>query len=345
LSHTTVSSLGEHSLIARITERLAMPPWVVVGPGDDAAVLQPERGTADVLTTDALVDGVHFDLRFVAPPDVGHRALAVNLSDLAAMGAEPRAALLSLLLPASLDVATLDGIIDGMTALAAQHRVAIVGGNITQTPGPLAIDVTAVGSVHPRRVLRRSGARPGDDVYVTGTLGDAAVGLRWLLEGGDPQSEMYASCIERYRRPEPRVRAGLLLGRNRVASSCMDLSDGLADAVRQVARASAVGITIDETAIPISPAARSWHEAARRNAIATAMTGGDDYELLFTVRPAYRGRLRGVLKMPRMAPVTRIGVVTKEPGLLVRGAHGISELPLGYEHFRFDRDAASASRP
>lgn len=309
-----------------------MPPWVLVGPGDDAAVLQPQRGTYDVLTTDALVDGVHFDLRFVPPAAVGHRALAVNLSDLAAMGAEARSALLSLLLPPSLELATLDAVVDGLLALAARHRVAVVGGNITRTPGPFAIDVTATGSVHPRRVLLRRGARPGDEVYVTGTLGDAAAGLQQLrADGGAAES---GPCVERYLRPEPRVRAGLLLARNRVASSCMDLSDGLADAVRQVAAASEVGIAIDEDAIPISAASREWHERAGRDPIATALAGGDDYELMFTVRPAHRGRLRGVLKTPRMTPVTRIGVVTKERDLVVRGSRGTRELPAGYEHFR-----------
>ena len=169
LRHTTalpgirVSSLGERALIARITSRLATPPWVAVGPGDDAAVIEPVRGAFDVLTTDALVDGIHFDLRFSPPDAVGHRALAVNLSDLAAMGAEPRAALLSLLLPDALDVAALDGIVDGLLALAGRYRVALVGGNITRTTGPLTVDVTATGSVRPRRDRndRRRGGRTG----------------------------------------------------------------------------------------------------------------------------------------------------------------------------------------
>jgi len=310
-----------------------MPPWVLVGPGDDAAVLQPRRGTCDVLTTDALVDGIHFDLRFVPPDAVGHRALAVNLSDVAAMGGEPRAALLSLLLPASLALATLDGIVDGFVALAARHRVAVVGGNITRTSGPLAIDVTATGTVHPRRVLTRSGARAGDEVYVTGTLGDAAVGLRCLQQGVDAITGGYASCVERYVRPEPRVRAGLLLGRNRAASSCMDLSDGLADAVRQVASASKVGMALDANAIPVSDAMRQWHGQTSGDVLETAFAGGDDYELLFTVRPAHRGRLRGILQTMR-TPVTRIGVVTRQQELVLRGATDMRALPAGYEHFR-----------
>ena len=315
-----------------------MPPWVVVGPGDDAAVIVPERGALDVLTTDAQVDGVHFDLRFVPPDAVGHRALAVNLSDLAAMGAEPRAALLSLLLPDTLDLEAIDRIMDGLLGLAARHRVTLVGGNITRTPGPLALDVTAIGSVRPRRVLTRGGARPGDDVYVTGTLGDAAVGLQALKQeahvaGGGPV-RLYESCVDRYLHPEPRVRAGLLLGRNRAASSCMDLSDGLADGVRQVAAASDAGITIDTAAIPISEGSRQWHQRAGRDPVDTALSGGDDYELLFTVRPAQRGRLRGALKQFGDLTATRIGVVTRQREVLMRDARGARELPGGYEHFR-----------
>jgi thiamine-monophosphate kinase len=308
-----------------------MPPWVVAGPGDDAAVIEPERGQLDVLTTDALVDGVHFDLRFVPAQAAGHRALAVNLSDLAAMGAQPRAALLSLLLPPALDLDVLDRIVDGFLEEAARHRVALIGGNVTRTPGPLALDVTAIGSVRPRRVLTRAGARPGDDVYVTGTVGDAAVGLRMMRAGLSARAN---GCTERYAYPQPRVRAGMLLGRTRAASSCMDLSDGLADAVRQVASASGVGITVDAEKLPISEAARAWHREAGSDVLEDALSGGDDYELLFTVRPSQRGRLRGALRDFAGLPAAKIGTVTKAPDLLVRSGDSVHPLPEGYEHFR-----------
>ena len=321
LRHTTASSLGERALIARITSRLATPPWVAVGPGDDAAVIEPARGALDVLTTDALVDGIHFDLRFTPPDAVGYRALAVNLSDLAAMGAEPRAALLSLLLPDELDVATLDGIVDGLLALAARYRVALVGGNITRTTGPLTIDVTATGSVRPRRVLTRAGARPGDEVYLTGTVGAAAAGLAALKADGS-QAGTRSVCVERYLRPEPRVRAGVLLGRNRAATSCIDLSDGLADAVRQIAEASGVGVTVDAASVPVI------------GELHTALSAGDDYELLFTSRPSQRGRLRGVRRQAGDLPITRIGVVTKGRDVLLRDDQGTREMPRGYEHWK-----------
>jgi len=316
-------------LIARIRQRLTNPQWVVVGPGDDAAAIEPVRRALEVVTTDAQVDGVHFDRRFVPPDAIGHRALAVNLSDLAAMGARPRAALLSMALPASLEIEVFDGIVNGFLALAARYGVALIGGNITRTPGPMVLNVTAMGSVHPRKVLTRDGARAGDEVWVTGTLGDAAVGLLRL------QKDFAAADLAvRYLRPDPRVRAGLLLGKNGVATSCMDLSDGLADGVRQIAQASSVGMTLDGSSIPIGQETREWLSQNGRDPIDAALRGGDDFELIFTVRPRQAGRLRGVRRHLGDLPITRIGVVTRAPRILVKDERGERELPGGYEHFR-----------
>lgn len=332
----TVSDLGEHALIARIIARLAMPPWVVVGPGDDAAVLEPERGALEVLTTDAQVEGIHFDRRFSPPEAIGHRALAVNLSDLAAMGATPRAALLSLVLPHDFPVPALDALVGGLLALASRHRVPIVGGNITRSPGPLVIDVTATGAVRRRRILTRGGARPGDDVYVTGAIGRGAVGLQSLRAGasGDVGAEASAGCREWYVRPEPRVKAGVLLGRSRAATACVDLSDGLADGIQQLAAASGVGLAIDGDALPIDEGARRWHEAHGADPVAAVLAGGDDYELLFTVRRTQRSALRDVRRRLGDLPITRIGVVTKERRNLLRTTAGEREVTGGFEHFR-----------
>jgi thiamine-monophosphate kinase len=326
---TTVADCGEHALIARIRSRLATPQWVVVGPGDDAAAIEPVRGALEVLTTDAQVEGVHFDRRFVPPDAIGHRALAVNLSDLAAMGARPRAALLSLALPSSLEIAAFDQMIDGVLALASRYGVALIGGNITRTPGPMVLDVTAIGTVHRRKILTRSGARPGDDVYVTGTLGDAATGRLRLQH--DPDDSGSAS---RYLRPDPRVRAGSLLGRNRAASSCMDLSDGLADGVRQISAASSVGIMLEAAALPISQECREWLQRRGCDPVEVALQGGDDFELIFTTRHKLAGRLRAVRRHLGDLPITKIGVVTQAPRLLVKDAGGEREIPEGYEHFR-----------
>jgi thiamine-monophosphate kinase len=339
LSNATVSDLGERALVERITARLAMPSWVVVGPGDDAAVVEPERGALEVLTTDAQVEGIHFDRRFVPPDAIGHRALAVNLSDLAAMGATPRLALLSFVLPGTLEVAAIDGMLDGMLALADAHRVTVVGGNISRSPGPLMVDVTAIGTVRRRRALTRAGARPGDLVYVTGTIGEGLVGLRSLQHAAGDAPRHGASawrasaCEERYLRPEPRVRAGTLIGRNRAASACMDLSDGLADGVRRIAEASNVGIQLEADALPIPADVRRWHADRGIDAVDAALSGGDDYELLFTVRPSKRGRFGGVQQSVADLPITRIGVVTKERRVSIRTSRGDRELPEGFHHF------------
>ena len=315
-----------------------MPSWVVLGPGDDAAVIQPERGAFDVLTTDAQVDGVHFDRRFVPAEAIGHRALAVNLSDLAAMGASPRAALLSLALPATLDVETFDQMLRRAACPRRRaHGVSSIGGNITHTPGPLMLDVTAIGAVRPRRLLTRAGARPAMRCTSPARWAMRPWACRRLQDGLSDWSRPRPTdpCVERYLRPEPRVRAGMLLGRNRAASSCMDVSDGLADCVRQVAEASGVGITLDAAAIPVT---RGRQRLAGRGKDASplepALSGGDDYELFFTVRPAHRGRLRAVCQQLGDLPITRIGVVTKARDLLLRMSDGTHELPAGYEHFK-----------
>jgi thiamine-monophosphate kinase len=312
---------------------------VVVGPGDDAAAIEPVRGALEVLTTDAQVEGVHFDRRFVPPDAIGHRALAVNLSDLAAMGARPRAALLSLALPDSLEVTSFDQIVDGLLALGTRYNVALIGGNITRTRGPLIVDVTAIGTVHRRKVLTRAGARPGDEVYVTGTLGEGAFGLYRLQAAVDGTGDANAVAerqvdAARYLRPDPRVRAGTLLGKNGAATSCMDLSDGLADGVRQIAQASSVGITLDAGAIPIPPHVKEWLSRNGRDPVETALRGGDDFELIFTCRPRQAGRLRAVRRQLGDLPITKIGVVTRAPRLLVTDTRGEHELPEGYEHFR-----------
>jgi thiamine-monophosphate kinase len=344
-SAATVGDRTEAGLIAIIQSHLAPPPsWLTVGIGDDAAVVEPAKNCLDVLTVDAIVDGIHVDRRFTPPDAIGHRALAVNLSDLAAMGAEPRLALLSLALPPALPCDDFVALVEGLTRLAREHRVHLVGGNLTRTPGPLVVDITASGTVKRRKVLTRSGARPGDEVYVSGGLGAAAAGLgelragMWAAQSGAapvPAAEPTV-CARRYLYPEPRVRLGTLLGRNRAATSCVDLSDGLADGVARIAAASGVGITIDADALPIAPAARSWFDASGTDPTSASVTGGDDYELLFTVRPRLRGRLRTVARHCGTT-LTRIGVCTSDRQLILRRMRDgvVADLPMpeGYHHF------------
>jgi len=348
-SSRTVSDLTERELIARIQTFLpSPPPWLAVGIGDDAAVVEPERNRLEVLTVDTLVEGVHFDRAFVPAEDIGHRALAVNLSDLAAMGAAPRLALLAMALPPSLPLIEFDAIVSGFAALASQHRLHLAGGNLTKSPGPLMIDVTLSGTAKRRQVLTRAGARPGDELYVSGALGSARAGLFALRDdlgvGPAEAGPHVRACVERYLRPDPRVRLGLWLGRNRTATACIDLSDGLADGVHRIAEASGVGITVDADALPIDAGARATFERRGDDAVDEALAGGDDYELLFTVK---RRRQRSVLAAARHSgvPLTRIGVCNEGRAVVLRRAGIEMSLPLaGYDHFGAPSPGASASQ-
>jgi len=330
----TVADLGEHALLARVLARLPRPSsTVLVGPGDDAAVLAPVRNERLVVTTDAVVEGVHFSRAFSTPNDIGHKALAVNLSDLAAMAATPRWVVLSLVLPGSWMVADVEDLVDGVAALAGRHAVSVVGGNITRTEGPLVVDVTAGGEVAPRRWLTRSGAAAGHDIYVSGTIGGATAGLEMLQQREAGSREPSAECIARHRRPEPRVRLGIAMGRARAARAAMDLSDGLADALRQVAAASGVGVKIDAALLPIDPCARDWWSSRGIDPVIAAVKGGDDYELLFAVPRRGQGALRSVARHVS-DPLTKIGVFTKDPGeLVIERAGKVDSLPEGFEHF------------
>ena len=332
-----LGSLGERGLIERIRARFPAPPGVLhIGIGDDAAVTTGVRGELQVLTTDALVEGVHFDRRFSSLSDIGYKALAVNVSDLAAMGGTPRLALLSLILPPGLSVADVDGLLDGFAAMATEAGVALAGGNVTSSPGPLIVDVTAVGSVRRRRILTRGGGKPGDLLYVTGSVGAAAAGLAWLRRAAGPGSVEEAAVSElitRHRRPSPRLRIGAILGRTRAASACMDLSDGLADAVAQIATASGTGAVVHARALPIPEAARQWFVAQGQDPIRTALGGGDDYELLFAVSPRNRGRLRTVIRQARGVAITKIGELTPQRPILLEQNGRTEPLPEGFTHF------------
>lgn len=365
---SVVGDLSERALIARIQQRLARAPeWLVIGIGDDAAVAVPAPRQLEVFTVDALVEGIHFDRRFTVPEAIGHRALAANLSDLAAMGASPRLALLSMALPADYPVDHLDRLVGALSDLANQSGIVVAGGNLTRSPGPLMIDITAVGAVRPRQVLARRGARPGDALYVSGWVGSAAAGLamlRALPDGVPPPAvspqplspkpisptatEPPASppphddvdadeCLRRYLYPQPRVRLGTQLARNRAATACIDLSDGLGAAVAQLAEASGVGAIIDGTQLPIHPATRRWFETAGMDPLAAAVAGGDDYELLFAVRTGRYGRLRNAVRHGDVA-VTKIGVCTADNTIVIRhqrdGRQVDEPLPDAYRHFR-----------
>ncbi|MGH8401471.1 MAG: thiamine-phosphate kinase, partial [Gammaproteobacteria bacterium] len=245
---------------------------IVLGIGDDGAVLRVPEGQELVVSTDSLVSGLHFPVA-LDPEAVGYRALAVNLSDLAAMGAEPAWALLALTFP-EVDEAWLEKFSRGFFSLAGKHSVALVGGNVAR--GPLNITITAHGLIPTGQALMRKGARPGDAVCVTGHLGDAAAGLELLQTG---QADVDDVCVRRFCFPEPRVAAGIAL--RGIASAMIDVSDGLLADLSHLLETGGIGATVELARLPLSKRIVEMHaiEAARR----LALTGGDDYELCFTV--------------------------------------------------------------
>jgi thiamine-monophosphate kinase len=330
--------LSEFALIGILRARCAHGRGdVTLGIGDDAALLDVPAGRRLVVCTDSMVEGVHF-LRGTDPADLGWKALAVNLSDLAAMGAEPAWALLALSLPAA-DAGFVERFADGFAELARLHRVALVGGDTTQ--GPLAITITALGFVAPDAALTRAGARVGDAVYVTGTLGDAAAALELSLpppagtaaihgqelrgaEGG------WGRLSQRLRRPQPRVAAGMAL--RGLASACIDVSDGLLADLGHMCEASGVGAELAADALPLSAPLRAAFGAdACRN---FALTGGDDYELCFAAPPAAAANVETAFAKLGLG-VTRIGriVAGSRVRALDAGGRVIEPPHAGWEHF------------
>ncbi|PPJ43315.1 MULTISPECIES: thiamine-phosphate kinase [unclassified Pseudoxanthomonas] len=311
---------GEFDLIARIRARVGTRDDIVLGIGDDAALLAPPPDRQLVVTADTLNIGVHFP-EGTLPADIGWKALAVNLSDLAAMGAEPAWCTLSLSLPQS-DPTWIDAFLDGFLVLAARQGIALIGGDTTR--GPLSVSVTAMGLVAPGRALRRDGARVGDDVWVTGTLGDAAGGLAHLER---PSSLLLRGRLDR---PTPRVDAGrALVG---IATACVDVSDGLLADLGHVCARSNVGARVDVEALPASDALRNAVSEADR--IALQAGGGDDYELCFTAPIEERERILALASQLDL-PMTRIGYIVEGEAVQALRRDGQPWQPVrrGYDHF------------
>ena len=314
---------GEFELIGRhFTGRGARRVDVLAGVGDDGAVVAPPPGAELVLALDTLVDGVHFPAGFDAR-FVGQRALAVNLSDLAAMGAEPAWALLGLTIP-SPDEHWLAGFSGGFDALARRHGVALVGGDTTR--GPLTVTVTLAGAVPEGAALRRDGARAGDDLWVSGTPGDAAAGLQILQGRLNAQGRARDALLARFQSPLARVTLGVAL--RGIATACIDLSDGLLGDLGKLCAASGVGADLASRELPLSAGLCSVAPPADR--VRFALSGGDDYELLFTAGPEDRARLTA---LDAGVVLRRIGAVTEGGGVLVDGAPPGRDAGHGFDHF------------
>lgn len=317
--------LGERRVISRIRRAFGgKRADILLGIGDDAALVRgPERL---LLTTDILVEDEDFRRLDHPPRLLGRKALNVNLSDIAAMGGRPLHALVGLALPGDTEETWLRQFMAGLHSAAAPAGVALVGGDLSQSD-KIMIAVTVTGEA--RFPVRRSGARPGDAIFVSGTLGDAAGGLRLLEKGGiRGVAKPVQPLVRAFLDPEPRLKLGALLARRKLASAMIDLSDGLSVDLKHICEESGTGAEVEAARIPVSPALARF----ARDPLDMALNGGEDFELLFTVRP---GNLAAVEALARTYPISRIGVVTSGRAirLIVGGRKKVPLRPQGFEHF------------
>jgi thiamine-monophosphate kinase len=329
-----VKNLDEFQLIRHLTERVhAAEPHVQVGIGDDAAVLSVGVGEEVLATTDAMVDGVHFRTDTLSFYDVGYKAVAASLSDIAAMGGEPRHVLIALAVPTGQSVDSLEQIYDGVADICLHYGCALIGGDVVSTAGPLMITTTVLGSVPAGTALLRSGATPGDIVFVTGTVGDSGAGLKLLLEKTPlPADEAYL-LVSAHQRPSPQVRVGQLL-RQEGASSCDDITDGLANELNEIANASGVRLRIDRGRIPLSPPVKNLARRRQEAALDYAWYGGEDYQLVGTASPFVFARALSRCESMGIK-ITQIGKVEAGEGVIAVGDGDLAVLePKGYNHMR-----------
>lgn len=325
-----LSDIGEFGLIERIRRSAPSGAGVLRGIGDDAAELQLPADHNLLTSTDLLIEGIHFRRDWTSAESLGHKAVAVNLSDIAAMAGTPRFLYLGLACPADADLQEIDDFLSGALAEAGRHDVILVGGDTCRSPGPWLISVTVEGSVPAGQSVGRNGGRPGDLIMVSGTLGDSALALRILSAGGQPE----AFLLDRHHLPTPRVELGRALGRAKLATAMIDISDGLVSDLEHILRASAVDGVIDQGAVPLSTAFQRQaedHPALREQ----ALYGGEDYELLFTLAPEDEAEAIA-LGVRLGVPVRAIGFLLAGTGrLTLRATDGtLQSLHVrGYDHF------------
>jgi thiamine-monophosphate kinase len=341
------STIREFDLIRALSQKHSRrAPSVIRGIGDDGAVIAPQAGQWTLLTTDLLTEGIHFDLRTATMADIGFRAAAANLSDIAAMGGTPQHVLVALAIPRSGTSSQVHQLYRGMMAACRPHHVALIGGDTSASDGGWFLSLTVTGMVPHRRALFRTGARVGDYLYVTGTIGDSLAGLQILNEppprtNRSSHNEAFLArhrefLIGRHLRPTARVAEGKWLSAHRFATSAIDISDGLSGDLRHICEESHIGVELNLGALPLSPACRSYAASRKLDPVDLALTGGEDYELLFTVSPRQRLRLEQSA-IERGFSLTCIGRIHPHRfGIQTLSPHGTSHR-LGnrsYEHFR-----------
>jgi thiamine-monophosphate kinase len=334
-----VSELGEFGLIARIAEKVGgAGDAVVVGIGDDAAVLRTGGDKYLIATCDIQVEGVHFLQDRIIPYQLGRKAVAINLSDIASMGGVPKHLWVSLVLPQDMAVEYVDGLYEGMVEETRRHGVDIVGGNVARSPSGLVVDTFLVGEVKPESLLLRSGARVGDLVLVTGHVGDSAAGLALVLDPAVGCDEGYADkVLKAHLTPTPRLKEGRVIAGSGLATAMIDVSDGVLADLGHICERSEVGARIWAERLPISDAARAVAMAVGKDPLEWALGGGEDYELLFTASADKAKELAALVREETGTLASVIGeIVPAEEGIEVIQESGepLSLKQGGWDHFR-----------
>lgn len=331
-----ISSLGEFGLIEKIRKSSeCSSPAVVLGIGDDAAVMKMAASSLLLATTDLLIEHVHFDLAFTDFPSLGWKSAAVNLSDIAAMGGIPRFCLSSIAIPSGISLEAVSGFYRGFSSLLRFHNTILVGGDTSSSKNGFVVSVTVLGESKKENVISRSGAKQGDRVFVTGTLGDSGAGLEILKSGHLGRGADIKNLIKRHIRPVPRIEWGRQIALAKCASSMIDISDGLSSDLSHICDASGVGAVLFSDKIPLSKSLIKTAKQLDENPLHYALSSGEDYELLFTV-PSARMKTLESLRIP----VTEIGKITKESNLHLVSATGRKTVlkPTGYNHFKGSMD-------
>lgn len=333
-----LSRINEFDLIRRFSKRFSQDiPRGVIGIGDDCSVTPLSSGMSTLVTTDLLVENVHF-LRWAIPAkDLGHKALAVSLSDIAAMGGRPTSAYLSLALTPDLSLEWVDDFFKGFGELASVHRVNLLGGDTTRSHHDIVINVTVIGNAQTDRVKLRSSARAGDLICVTGTLGDSAGGLH-AIQNRVPETQASKFLIEQHHRPDPNLCEGEWLASHSSVGAMMDTSDGIDSDLRRIMESSDCGARVDVESVPISPELRSYAQSQLCDPTEWALTGGEDYRLLFTVCGDFLSQVCKDFRDQFHRSLFPIGEITSERGKLEYRSHGIPYriLKAGFSHFAGD---------
>jgi thiamine-monophosphate kinase len=325
---------GEREIIARIRQAAGSSHDLLVGIGDDCAVYKTAPGRVSLVTTDTMVEGVHFDVRWHPPFALGRKAGSVNISDIAAMGGLPRFALLSLALAPAVGSRWLAEFMAGFLAVLAEHGVVLIGGDTVQSGQASVLSVTILGEMDEAELLTRKGARPGDLVLVSGFLGEAAAGLA-LCRVGLHLEPAWQPLVAAHLDPVPQVNLGRVLAASGLVHAMQDVSDGLATDLAHICAESGMGAVVDAGRIPISPITHKAAGVCAHSALEWALSGGEDYQLLFTVDERQLAALRGLVREKTGRELHQVGRIVEGRGVFLEEAGQRREISYqGYEHFR-----------